>query len=272
MKRIVFLFAAIVFVLAAFAQSKVEQMNNIKKNKSYLYADMTMADKTEALVTAYKLLQENIVEWAKGHAKKNMRSVMVSDVRKIIDTIFLDRVNMVQAFVYVKKVDVIPIYSKQGVTIIDPDAVDVIIDEGKQQTAKIDTSERKKDTLMVKVDSVAKTRNDTLTAKVAEANTDTLSQKARDALKRITEVSSFFDLQRIMEPMKEEGIITAYGKYSTMDTPEECYLIIYDPAGNIRAVLGKGSEQRINLNTQRQDSETNYRGCGAIWFKLKEKA
>ena len=67
-----------------------------------------------------------------------------------------------------------------------------------------------------------------------------------------------------------QGDIIDYGKFATAKEPEQCYLIVYDPAGNICALLGKGQRVRQNLKTGHDDSIENYRGCGAIWFTLRE--
>ena len=74
----------------------------------------------------------------------------------------------------------------------------------------------------------------------------------------------------IIYPLKENGDILDYGKYATAEHPELCYLIVYDPVGNICALLGKGTDVRKNLKTGKDDSIKNYRGCGAIWFTLRE--
>ena len=73
-----------------------------------------------------------------------------------------------------------------------------------------------------------------------------------------------------MQPLKEKGEIIDYGKYATAKQPELCYLIVYDPAGNIRALLDRGGDIRKNLKTGCDDSIRNYRGCGAIWFTLPD--
>ena len=91
-----------------------------------------------------------------------------------------------------------------------------------------------------------------------------------DALLRIKEAKTFFELKEIMQPLKENGDIIDYGKYATAEHPEQCYLIVYDPVGNIRAILDKGGDVRKNLKTGSDDSISNYRGCGAIWFTLPE--
>jgi len=100
----------------------------------------------------------------------------------------------------------------------------------------------------------------------------TMSSEASSALKKIASIKSFFDLQKVMEPLKQQGVITDYGKYATMKEPAQSYLIIYDLAGNIKAVLGKdrGEGVRTNLNTHKDDGTANYKGCGALWFKLKK--
>lgn len=93
-------------------------------------------------------------------------------------------------------------------------------------------------------------------------------QNASSVLDQIKQAESFYQLRRIIEPLSAKGLIKGYGKYATMTQPSKCYLIIYDPDGDIRAVLGKGSSERKNLSTGQPDSEHNYPGCGALWFQL----
>ena len=95
-------------------------------------------------------------------------------------------------------------------------------------------------------------------------------KKDKGVLRKILHARNFFELREIMEPLKESGDIVDYGKYASMKNPKDCYLIVYDPAGNICAWLDKGSDLRRNLKTGKDDSVKNYRGCGAIWFIIKE--
>lgn len=288
MKKALLLITAILLSLGAYSEDKVEKMNSIKKNKAYIYASMVKQDKGVALHTAYDLLREKIDDWAKTHSKKKVVKTVATDIKHFIDTIFIDRMEYIEAFVYVKKKDIIPIYAEQGVTIVDPNADNIIIEDkttaNKAKEEKANSKEEKKNDTAEAKPQTDSTKQETAEAKPKdekeEADTaavdivveEKLTPNAERALNKIKNADSFFDLQRIMEPMKQEGTITAYGKYSSMEEPEECYLIIYDPAGNIRAVLGKGTDERPNLLTNKQDSETNYRGCGAIWFKLNANA
>jgi hypothetical protein len=88
-------------------------------------------------------------------------------------------------------------------------------------------------------------------------------------IEQIKKARSFFELRGIMEPLRKNGFITGYGKYATVKNPEDCYFIVYDPAGNIKAILGKGDNVRKNLITGEDDSISNYHGCGAIWFTVR---
>lgn len=99
-----------------------------------------------------------------------------------------------------------------------------------------------------------------------------LSQGNKEGvIDQVKKAKTFFELKNIMEPLKQSGEIVDYGKYATMKDPEKCHLIIYDVAGNVLALLGKGNEERWNLTTDKNDNMSNYRGCGAIWFILKEQ-
>jgi len=100
-------------------------------------------------------------------------------------------------------------------------------------------------------------------------NTDG-SQTQATVLKQMIGIKSFFQLKDVIEPLAAKGIISSYGKYATMTQPSESYLIVYDPQGDIRAFLGKGTSSRKNLITGIDDSEHNYSGCGAIWFQLNK--
>ena len=104
---------------------------------------------------------------------------------------------------------------------------------------------------------------------------DSLRQLPQDnkegVIEQVKKAKTFFELKSIMEPLKQSGNIVDYGKYATMKDPEKCYLIVYDVAGNVLALLGKGNDERWNLTTDMNDNMSNYRGCGAIWFILKEQ-
>ena len=99
---------------------------------------------------------------------------------------------------------------------------------------------------------------------------DQTLHNGQSILNQLITIKSFYQLRGVIEPLHAKGFIKNYGKYNTMTEPNNCYLIIYDSDGEIRAVLDKGESSRKNLSTGKEDSEHNYSGCGAIWFQLNK--
>lgn len=235
MKRIIAIILLFCSVATVYGMDeKSEKINAIKKNADYVYGEATMQTQEEAISHAYDILQKEIIGWAQRENLK-LSVTSASEINSLADTIITRRANMYRVFAYVKKSNLVSsTESKQPVVKQQPQD-SMVTDDVKQ---------------------VIRQRFG--------------GQKENDALYRIKKAKNFFELKEIMQPLKEEGKIIDYGKYSTAEHVEQCYLIIYDPAGNIRALLGKGNDIRPNLKTGQNDSERNYRGCGAIWFKLKE--
>ena len=96
-----------------------------------------------------------------------------------------------------------------------------------------------------------------------------LPDKHRKELEKILSARDFFDLEGIMMPMKKSGIITEMGRYASGTDISDCYLVVFDTDGNIRALLSPGTDSRTNIATGKPDSTSNYKNCGAIWFKMK---
>lgn len=96
-----------------------------------------------------------------------------------------------------------------------------------------------------------------------------LPDRHRKELEKILAAKDFFDLEGIMMPMKKNGIISEMGRYVSGTDISDCYLVVFDTDGNIRALLSPGTDNRTNIATGKSDSTSNYKNCGAIWFKMK---
>lgn len=232
------------------ADTRLEQINAIKKNSDYLYGEATLATKADATSLAYELLQKEVFGWALNDSIQ-LKVTSVTDINRLADTIMTRRADMYRVFAYVRK--------------------SALMSSSLPQQE--DTVNTVKSVQPVKIVKPAKAPADSLVNDSVKnfIKQRFLSKRQNDALNRLKKAKTFFELKEIMLPLKEEGKIMDYGKYVTAQHPEECYLIVYDPAGNIRALLGKGDDVRKNLNTGRDDSIRNYRGCGALWFILNEK-
>ncbi len=241
---------------ALHAQNKMSEINRIKRDKNYLYGEATLNTQEAALSLAYELLEAEIKNWAKEKSNK-ISSVVASQIYDYADTIILQRQNMVRAFAYVKTSNLNPVKGKSI-------KVDVTEDKNTTSTSKkIEVAANKPVAQPKPAETVATT--------AAEPKPVEKQDFGKEVLAEIQKVTSFYDLERTISPLHQQGKITSYGKYATMPDPAESYLIIYDANANIKAILGKGTSKRKNLSTGKDDSETNYKGCGAIWFKVKEQ-
>lgn len=253
-------------VLAGNALDKRQtQINTIKKSKEYLFSDITMPTLEGAASQAFEELQQEILTWLKDRAdKKDGITVSPKDINKYVDTIMVRRLDMYRVFAYVKKFKLAQLFIDRTVVLIDS------LDCDNESVPNIPESPKLVDSKAgeaVSSDSVVK--DSVVNEKVRTLLRNNFLGRKDGVIEQIKKAKNFFELKTIMEPLKKKGYILDYGKYATAKDPENCYLIVYDPAGNIKALLGKGSEERMNLNTGKLDGIENYHGCGAIWFKIK---
>ena len=114
--------------------------------------------------------------------------------------------------------------------------------------------------------NVTVVKNTSLTE--ATPATSSVEKIISDVAWEVAACSDYSALAAKITDLKTEGIIEKYGRYASLDSPQEYYLAIYNTAGKIVAILSPG-QNRININTKNPDSEKNYSGCGAIGFKVK---
>ena len=263
-KRIVCILSIIMVVSALWAQNSISDINRLKRDKDYLYGEATLDTKEAALHLAYEMLEVEIKNWALSK-DANISSVLASKVYDYADTIVLKRHNMVRAFAYVKKSNLKAVKGKKFTVDVNKDIplTKPLSDTPQEEETVIEKPETQEEPIVEKeeVTQVEQAPTEPLVA------APTLAEKVIMELKS---VSSFYDLEKKMKPLKDAGDIIDYGKYTTMTDPANSYLIIYDQQAVVKAILGKGVEKRKNLKTGVDDSEKNYHGCGAIWFTIKE--
>lgn len=250
MKRIYVSLLALAMVLVSFASDwRQERINSIKKNKNYLYGEATVKSQELATSLAYEQLQNEVFAWVQND------SITIKDINRWADTVMIRIIDVYRVFAYVEKAKI----KHGGVDSIQVDIIPTVED------SLVETAFEKKDSTLF-TDSVRQVIHKRFFGQEGKKR-----QRQNDAILRIKKAKNFFELKEIMLPLKEKGDIIDYGKYATTKHPELCYLIVYDPAGNICALLGKGKDERPNLKTGRKDTIKNYRGCGAIWFTLREE-
>ena len=97
-----------------------KEINRIKKNSSYLYAEATAPSEANARSAAELKLFDAISEWVEGQRKvRNSSNLIVNNRSELWTSLSMPRgSNMYRYFIYVKKKDIIP--TDNAVVIANP--------------------------------------------------------------------------------------------------------------------------------------------------------
>jgi hypothetical protein len=240
MKKIIGLIACLLLIgLSLKAQDdKKSKINSIKKSDKYIYAEATQATLEEAYVLAEEILYSNINEWVEQNKKmKGAQNIILRNTSDEWNKMDLPRGNMYRAFVYVAKTDII---SAENVVVLEKIIDDIPVVAGDEIFSEETVSE------------------------------ETVSVIPVDILTEILNIHLFEDIEPCLVKLKKEDKITDYNKYASVKDVKNYCMIIYNREGRIEALLSAEKDERMNLQTNKIDNLSNYKGCGAICFKIKE--
>lgn len=231
--------------------SAVKQINVIKQDTSYLYAEATMKTWDEAYNGAKAILEASVQDWAsKRHLLRKDATLLAKSNKKILE-IKTSRGDYVRAFLYIRKSDIIPVSEQQEV---------MLINGGKGIKYKqLDEKEaREKD-----VDKIKKG----VVGSVVE-NLHAPAYSLNEEERRFAGIKSFASIESVVQALQNEGELKDFGKYKTLPSDGTAYLFVYDRQGEVKAVLKRMSDKTINLQTLDDDNIESYKNCGAIWIRL----
>ena len=104
MKRTLLIYMALLLVLTIFAMdSKLEDINAIKKSNEFLYAEATMPTTAEADSIARQILHEEIIRWSVEELQEPMDSLAAFRLCEQADTMMTPRANMFRVFTFIRK-------------------------------------------------------------------------------------------------------------------------------------------------------------------------
>ena len=234
--------------------SLVDSINDIKRNMAFIYGEATEENRQHADSLARTDLLLNIQGWILKNTEQVADEDLDRRISRYIKTISMKRADRIRVFVYVQKYDVMPLLADIGIHFSDSTAVDVLHTPKKERvdTEKLLATSKKLSEIFAQSSDKPRTRN--------------------EVLNKILKAKDFFELRTTLKTLIDQKAITSYGKGKTNKQPENCYWVIYDRAGNIKAVLGKVKDKRKNLKTNRDENLSKYegKGFGAIWFQIAE--
>ena len=181
MKRITTILLCLCTVLMVSALDKRQtKINSIKKDKAYLYAEITAPDEEEAQSFAEDMLYQEINRYASE--QKNLRdaaNIVVTNTRSLWEDISLPRGNCYRVFLYVKKAD---IFGADNVTVSTESALE---DETYEEEAYEDTP---------------------------------MSEHRREAISRLLTLRKFSEMESCIKGLKQDGHISSYAGYKKIRT------------------------------------------------------
>ena len=248
MKRLLILLALAISCLSICEAQTVadvtKNINKVKRDTMYIYAEATMKDLNEAYNGARAILEMKVGDWVREQHPEEGIEVCIVKAKEHFIQLETRRGDFYRAFVYVRKSDIMPVADKSEVTVFE---VAPVVQPNQAQAAPA---------IIISED-----------APIEEKKAPILELTSEE--KQMKQVRSFYEVEPFIKGLKSKDKLIAYGKYATMPENEDCHLFVYDKQGNISALLRKTGDIQYNLNTLKEDNVKNYKNCGAIWFQLK---
>jgi len=239
-KNIIILAVLLMVRTPTYAQTLADvakNINKVKRDTMYIYAEVTMKDLQEAYNGARAILEMKIGEWVRQQHPNEGNEVAIVKAKDHFTQLETRRGDYYRAFIYVRKTDILPVADKSEVTVLE-------VAPPKE----------------TKVEPQYAFEYDKLEPPAITITSDE---------KEMQQVKSFYEIEPFVKNLKSQGMLTAYGKYATLPQTGQCQIFVYDKHGKIVALLRKTDDSQINLNTLKTDNVKNYKNCGAIWIQLK---
>ena len=226
------------------AADVAKNINKVKRDTMFIYAEATMKDLNEAYNGARAILEMKVGDWVREQHPTEGIEVCIVKAKEHFIQLETRRGDFYRAFVYVRKSDILAVADKSEVTVFEV-----------APATKPNQIEAKPAIIVTEETPRLEEKQEVLVLTSEE--------------KQMKLIRSFYDVEPYIKDLKSKGKLNAYGKYATMPTNEDCHLFVYDKQGNISAILRKSGAMQYNLNTLKEDNIKNYKNCGAIWFQLK---
>lgn len=242
-----------------------KQINAIKRDSSYVYAEATDVTVPQAYDAANVQLMLQIKEYIVSQGMKD-DDILIKDKAAKCERIEMARGDKYRVFVYVKKTDIM---SAQSVTIIPKSALQAM--GSTPPSIQPTTVEPEKE--LVEEPKVMKSNND-LTTKENEVAVHEAIGQLKDwqqtLIGNLMNCTDMDDCLTYLNKMKVQNKVKKMGGKS--DTPrnsQQTFYAIFSPTGKLKALLGKEDNgSRMNYMSKHADQLTNYSTDDQIWFTL----
>ena len=243
----------------------MKQINSIKADSKYLYAESTTKDWDQAYEDAKSLLLVEIDNWVKSQGKKNEEiKGYVARIENNFMEVKTRRGNLFRVFVYIKKKNIMTYNEDVDVTV---NSLNITQDESSPENKKSTTFESKTEPAddVYVVDSVNEEANSEI-----EICPDTLAEDTT------TEASVTYTLNSketafvaLSESSGIQGFLkdyaSSYAKLSTMSKQQDCYVMLFSKENVEKHFKFVATEGKVlDLDTMQYDNLDEYKGLGYV--------
>lgn len=276
------------FVLVpSFAQEESisKQINQIKRDTTFLYSEATAEKEEDAFDAARGLLMIQVQEYLETNQKA---TTVNEDIRKSTysktSSLVMTRGSLYRVFVYVKKGDINAIcgnHQRQLAVVAEP-PVSTSTERTANGAAKVtDNKVVEKEQKAQPVSEPAMERVQAAatpapsTAKVDAQDTDRktvtdpgLPAWQMNAIDELLQCRDVNEVKAKFNRMKAEYKIKRYGTPDTCPGPDSAFWLIFSQDGSVNTILGPGTKERISFRDMKMSELDKYKGMNALWFNF----
>lgn len=267
-KTLLTLVVSLLLAATAFAQeSPSKQINLIKRNPAYLYAEATMETADEALEVARELLMQQVQEYIGEKIRFNdAKDVLVKNVNAKSESLSMMRGPMYRMFVFVKKSDIEAVDNVTAINTVTNTST-VIVD---QPVPPVAAPEEEPDEDYEDYEEDLYYEEPVIEVEVSQAETVTdtgLPVWKQEAIGDLLECADVTAVKAKLNRMKAEYKIKKYGTPNNCPNVNEAFWVFFNADGSVNTVVGNGHE-RINFRNMQYTTLDKYKGMNAIWFNF----
>lgn len=264
--------------MSVVAQESInKQINQIKRDNAYLYAEATLSTEEEALSVAKELLLRQVQEYVETKPElSKSETVLVKDINSSSESMSMMRGEMYRVFVYVKKSDIEAISNAMAIsktTTVQPVPVkqSTVTSESVKETPRAPIDEQPAQPVMKPVESpsqpVSTTPNHGASSdRVLDSVQRTMPSWQMQAIQTLLECNSVEAVASRLGRLKTEYKVKKYGTSDNCPSLQDVYLVFFGEKGNVIDVLGPGKSQRVGFKNMEIVSIDKFIGTQSLWF------
>lgn len=272
---------------AAMAQETTsKQINQIKRDPLYLYAEATMDNEADAQSVAYELLLKQVEEYIASKSNLTQAdNVLIKDVKSKGESLSMMRGEMHRVFVYVKKSDIegvtntTLINNSTGATVTissvmpskSPAEVETdmngMSDDGEYHVFE-DEFQPEDEATQRRLANEGGANQDLPAAPAEATAVPGLSGWQQQAMGALLQCADVAAVRARLNRLKAEYRVKRYGTADKCPSVADAYWAIFDRDGKLVTILGTGASQRVDYRTGQYTTLEQYKGMNALWFNF----